>query len=142
MSLNPNQQRAVAISLRLLEERLAEIEDLVNRGAEGVLYRRPAAPLDRQQRARLDELIGEIRGSIAELAETLHLTREEQDPVGRIVALLNISWENLGEIDTRRLRAYGTVDPALRGTLDPAARRLADLVFALQADLAATGRPK
>ena len=136
MGLNPYQQRAVAITLRLIEERLAEIEDLLDRGAAGVLFRRPPAPLDAERRRRLEALVGQVRESIAELAGALHLPREEQDPIRRIIALLNISWENLGEIDSRRLRAYGAVDPELRSTLDPAARRLADLVFALQAELA------
>lgn len=132
MSLNRHQERALAVALRLLEERLAEIDSLMERGEEGVLYRRPVARLSTEQRARMEQLMAELRATIGSLAATFRLPRDEQDPVRRIAGLLSVTWEQLGEIDSRRLGAYGSVDPGLGETLDPAMQHLAQLVLELR----------
>ena len=53
MSLNRNQERAVAVRLRMLEERLAIIARLMDEDEGGLLYRRERAPYFAAQRARI-----------------------------------------------------------------------------------------
>ena len=132
MSLNRNQERAVAIRLRLLEERLAIIGRLMDQDERGRLYRRDRAPYSAKQRARMEALIVEIRAEIAHIADTFGLASEEQDAARRIVGLLGITWEGLGDVRTGRLRGLGDVDPALREQLNPSVERLMDLVLDLQ----------
>ena len=132
MSLNRNQERAVAVRLRMLEERLAIMARLMDDDERGRLYRRDRAPYSAEQRARIEAVILEIRAEIAQIADTFGLASEQQDAVRRIVGLLGITWEGLGDVRTGRLRGLGDVDPALREQLNPSVERLMDLVLDLQ----------
>ena len=131
MGLNQNQERVVASTLRLLEERLAEIERLLTVNEEGILYRR-VARFTPEQRTKIQALISELRTAITALAQTFHLTREEQDPARKMMGLLSVSWESLYDIHAHRLIGYGDVDPTLKETLDPAAQKLTRLVLELE----------
>jgi len=132
MSLNKNQERAVAVRLRMLEERLAIIARLMDDDERGRLYRRDRAPYSAEQRARIEAAIFEIRAEVAQVADTFGLASEEQDAARRIVGLLGITWEGLGDVRAGRLRGLGDVDPALREQLNPSVERLMDLVLDLQ----------
>jgi hypothetical protein len=132
MSLNKNQERAVALRLRMLEERLAIMARLMDDDERGRLYRRDRAPYSAEQRARIEAMILEIRAEIAHVADTFGLASEEQDAARRIVGLLGITWEGLGDVRAGRLRGLGDVDPALREQLNPSIERLMDLVLDLQ----------
>lgn len=132
MSLNQNQLRAVSIRLRLLEERLEAMTDLMERDARGVLFHRDRPRLTVEQRARIDSLVAQLRSEIALLAQTFDLPSEEQDAAGKIVGLLAMTWQSLGDIRSERLAGHGEVDPGLRATLDPSVDRLLALVLALE----------
>ena len=73
MSLNRNQERAVAVRLRMLEERLAIMTRLMDEDERGRLYRRDRAPYSAEQRARIEAVIVEIRTEIAHVADTFGL---------------------------------------------------------------------
>ncbi|MGA2512619.1 MAG: hypothetical protein ABSG37_03270 [Candidatus Limnocylindrales bacterium] len=135
MSLNVNQERAVSVALRSLEERLARVEGLLDRDEEGLLYRRRRPVWAREERARAEAILADLRSTIASISRAFNLAPEERDSAREIAGLMTISWESLAEVGSRRLRAYGRVDPALRDTLDPALERLIELVSALE-DLA------
>lgn len=132
MSLNRNQERAVAIRLRLLEERLAIIGRLMDEEERGRLYHRDRAPFSAEQRARMEALMVEIRAEIVDVADTFGLASEEQDAARRIIGLLGITWEGLGDVRTGRLRGFGDVNPELQVLLNPSVERLMQLVLALQ----------
>ena len=132
MGLNANQKRAVTVTLRLLEERLAHIERVMNEDEEGVLYRR-VARFSPDQRAKMDKLIAAMRGQIRRAAERFYLPQEEQDAAREIVGKLTLSWEGLEDSRPRKLGAYGNVDPALKETLDPILQELIRLLFRLEA---------
>ena len=76
--------------------------------------------------------IVEIRAEVAHVADTFGLASEEQDAARRIVGLLGITWEGLGDVRAGRLRGLGDVDPALREQLNASIERLMDLVVDLQ----------
>ena len=63
------------------------------------------------------------------LAVSLRLLEER---LTAIVGRLAMSWETLGEVDARGMRACGEVDPAVPGILHPVMQRLMDLVLALE----------
>ncbi len=132
MGLNENQTRAVAVTLRLLEERLSDIERVIVEDEEGVLYRRTAR-FSPEQREKMDKLIRAMRGQIRRAAVRFHLPQEEQDAARAIVGKLMLSWESLEDSRPRKLGAYGTVDPALKETLDPILQELIRLLFRLEA---------
>lgn len=130
--LNESQKRSVTITLRLFEERLAEIEHLLSVNERGVLYERVARFSPRQQET-IRALLEETRAAIRDLAREFHLERETQDPARRIYGLLSVTWESLEELHSKPLRAYGEIDPRLPDVIDPWAAKLARLALAIQA---------
>jgi hypothetical protein len=131
MSLNSSQRRAVTVTLRLLEERLADIERVLQNDEQGVLYRR-VARFTLTQREQMRNLIAAMREEIRRAARQFDLPQEEQDATRYIIGTLSLSWESLEEIRARKLKSYGEVDPALKETLDPIVRQLIQLLFRLQ----------
>jgi hypothetical protein len=129
--LGDSHARHITVTLRLLEERLAEIERLMVVNERGVLYTR-VARFSPRQREKMTTLIAELRAAIQSVAEEFNLPREQQDPARRIRALLDITWESLGDMEFKRLGAYGDVDPELRERLDPWTERLTRLVLDLE----------
>jgi HAMP domain-containing protein len=135
MSLNESQQRAVAVALRQLEDRLGRIEDIVHHDESGVLFHRPRPRWSSEEVERIGAIVTELRAAIASVAETCRLPSEERDPGREIAGLMRVSWESLAEIDSNRLRSYGRVDPGLRASLDPTLERMMALVATVE-DLA------
>lgn len=131
MSLNESQQRAVAVALRQLEERLGRVEDILGREESGVLFHRSRPRWSLEEAERAGALLAQLRAAIASVAETYGLPAEERDSGREIVGLLSVSWESLAEIDSHRLRSYGRVDPGLRTTLDPALEQMMALLLAI-----------
>lgn len=129
--LNESQARSITVTLRLLEERLVEIERLLTVNEHGILYSRVATFTPRRQE-EMRQLIGELRAGIKTVTETFELKHEPQDPARRIVGLLAITWESIEEMYARRLRAHGEVDPDVQDALDPWVEKLTRLVLELE----------
>ena len=132
MSLNQSQQRAVAVALRQLEERLSRIEDIIGRSESGVLFSRPRPRWSSEEAELAAAMLARLRAAIASVAETYGLPAEERDPGREIAGLMRVSWESLAEIDSRRLRSYGRVDPGLRTSLDPTLEQMMAVVAAIE----------
>jgi len=131
MGLNVNQRRAVSVTLRLLEERLADIERAMEGSEQGILYRR-IARFTPKQREQMRLLITAMREEIRGAATQFHLIVEEQSAARYVIGTLSMSWESLEETRPRKLKAYGEVDPALEETLEPILQRLIQLLFDLE----------
>jgi len=129
--LNENQKRSVTVTLRLLEERLAEVERELTIDERGVLYTR-VAHFSPRQVGTMRGLIAALRVVIQEMARTFQLEREIQNPARRIFGLMTVTWENLDELHSARLKAYGHVDPRLPAVIDPWAEQLTRLVRELE----------
>jgi hypothetical protein len=117
--LNAAQRRALAVALRLLEERLAIIDGILEHEEAGVLYRRPRLPASPESRRLIEAELADVRSAIASISGTFGLEADPRDPVREISGLLSISWENLGDVGSRGLAAYGPVDHRLHAVLDP-----------------------
>jgi hypothetical protein len=141
MGLNENQRRTVTTTLRLLEERLGEIERVIQSDEVGILYRRRAHFTPTQVK-QMRDLIAAMRAEIQRAATQFHLPSEEINPVRFIIGTLSLSWESLEDSRSRKLGAYGEVDPELNDTLDPILQHLIDLLFDLEDVARREGRPK
>lgn len=131
MSLNENQKRTVATTLRMLEEQLAEAERVMERDERGILYRR-VAQFTPQQRAVMSALIAQMRAEIQRAARQFDLPTQEWNAGQEIAGSLVLAWESLEEIRSHKLKNYGKVNPALKDSLDPIVQRLIKLVLELE----------
>jgi hypothetical protein len=129
--LNLSQRGSVVVSLKMLEENLRLTAAwLDGREDNGILYRRklnlsPAKQLAAQQR------VASALETIDILAKKIGLEPEVEDPAGLIRGEFSVSWANLIDTQSRKLKRYGDVNPELKSVLDPAIQRLAQLAMEL-----------
>ncbi len=131
MSLNQYQKRSVAVALRLLEKTLDDIEMLLARDHQGLLYavRTEISP-DRE--AELRRISGDVRAALAELAREYDLPIQQEDGLRVMSAKLSSAWENLEDSRPRKLRRYGSVDPEVAEVLEPQVEALIHMVLAME----------
>lgn len=129
--LTDPQVRAVAATLRRLEETLFHAEHLLAGDQLGILLS-VRATFDALERRHLRSLITEARLMIATLAETFALPHQERDARRVLDGQLVQSWSSLEGTRPRRLEGYGPMDPAAAALLDPCIGRLIDLVNAMR----------
>jgi len=130
--LNPAQLRSVEVTLRTFEKNLRLSAAWLDGEEEnGILYRRKLT-LPTAQRDVARQRINAALEQIAILARMLDLPPEEEDVIRLIRGRLAVSWANLIDSQSSKLKRYGDVDPEAERTLDPAIRRLVKLVQELE----------
>jgi len=119
VEMNANQRRGITVSLGLLDQALCEIRQWAEgREFQSVLYRE-RNDLSPQQRAKILTLIGEIQEIISDVKDSFTLNERIIEAVRSIRGHSSILWEQVLELQSRRLRRYGAVSPSLAEYLDP-----------------------
>ncbi len=132
--LRDTHARAVATTLRLVEQALFLIEDLAAGDQIGAIVA-TRTDLDAERRARIEEIIQAARGEIAALAQTFGLPHHERDGRQIIQGHLSELWADLEDTRPAKLGRYGAVDPALVPLLDPPIVRLIACIEAIRAEV-------
>jgi len=131
-ALSENHARVIAITLRLMEKELDQIESYINRGARGRMYI-IIDDLSQNTREILLERIKRLKECICELADILHLQPEPTSLTGFIRGTISSCWVNICDIEPKRLKAYGAVDPDIASTLDYYTAKLSELINSIKA---------
>ena len=131
IELGENHKRSVTTTLALLDEMLCEFDEYA-RGRErhGVVHRERNT-LTGPQRKGIRAEIAAMRKTIRELKETLNLPDEPADVAHHIWGRASAFWEVLVETESKHLRRYGEVDPALKDYLDPRIQALIEHLLTL-----------
>jgi len=140
--INESQSRSIATSLALLDEALCLFEEY-GRGREvhSVCYEERNRLTARQRKALLSE-IKRVREQMARMKRDLRLPAKVEDVGKRIWGHSAGFWDTLAEMESKRLRGYGDVSPALAEYLDPAAQRLLEQLQTISSIAAGgNGRP-
>jgi len=117
--VNENQRRSIASTLAILDETLCLFEEYISgREVCSVMYEERNRLAEAQKRCLAGE-ISRIRSVIAGIKEDLGLRPAREDAARKIWAHSTGSWEMVAELESKRLRAYGAVPPALASYLDP-----------------------
>lgn len=131
MSLNQYQKQSLAVTLRLLEKTVDDIDALLSSDHRGLLYQvRTEIPPERE--ADLRRLSSDVRAALAELARRYELPVQQEDGLRIIAARLSSAWENLEDSHPRKLRRYGQVAPGVAEELGPQVEALIYLVLAME----------
>ncbi len=132
--LNENQERSLTLSLRRLEKLLTRLEREADWPEEqGRLYLLQNSLKDQTRQNILRELTAQARAEIIKLADFFNLPSESADRAIHFRGELIIMWEGLVEKESRYLRGFGKVNPALAQFLDPSIEYLVQLVLKMQA---------
>jgi len=129
--LNPYQQRAITVSLIRFEENLRNALSLLEgQDVNGILFTRHLE-VSEKKKEKARNLINLALGQIHEMKAMFDFQSKEQDPARQIASEMSISWENLMDVRSKRLRGYGEVSPELAGVLDPRIKSLSAIALKL-----------
>lgn len=136
--LNEPQRKHLAVLLMMLEEAVAEVEQIA--AAPAAQARLVAAERDvPPEFARLVRPYCErIRARLVALADQFGLEARSVSDARRIQALLVISIVRIEDSFSGKLRGYGKVDPSVAQHLDPALKEIRAMLSELAALLAPT----
>jgi hypothetical protein len=139
-SLSDNHRRTLSTTLSMLDEMLCDFEER-SRDAdrEAILFRRTNTLMPAELQV-IDDEAARMRALLRELREDLHLTGAVRDVRTSIRSRAFVFWENLHDLETRRLKAYGDVPDGLAEYLDPRLREL-NLHLMRIAELGGTSPP-
>lgn len=127
--LNEYQKRSVETVLCLFEQNLRHARYWLQGGEEsGILYHRQMR-VSARQREMIEQRINLALALVAEIAQTFDLKSKEENMNGWLMGEMSVSWANLIDSCSTKLRRFGDVDPALSGTLDPAMSSLAQVAL-------------
>jgi len=130
-ALSENHQRAITISLAMLDERLLEFEQIAQGREERSVFIKEVNRLSVSQRKKLLAEIERMRGILRELKDALELETKVEDLAKRIWGSSTAFWEVLVETEAKYLRRYGDVPDWLGEYLDPKIEALIEGLSAL-----------
>jgi len=130
--LNDAQRTSLRIVMRMIEEKMREIEFRLDHPDERALMFDVNNDLSPNISQALREKIAEVSGLIQTLRDRLVLPREVRPASRELLKGLAQLWVVLQESDSERLRRYGEVSPTLAPVLDVEIVRLAHLMLELE----------
>ncbi len=103
-------------------------------GAEenGTFYQR-ALHLSEQRRKQARQLIAETVQAVTQLGQSLELPLEIENVASEVRSQMVISWTNLLDNRSAKLKRYGKVHPDLSSELDPIIEQLAEMALNISA---------
>jgi len=136
IEMNENHRRGIATTLRLFDEMLCRFEEWA-RGREihSVLYEEKNG-LSVEQREQLLQETAALRELLRRFRDDLSLSPGVQYAENDIWGGCSGFWENLVELESKHLRRYGDVSPALSEYMD---RNVPGLITGLERHLAVLG---
>jgi len=129
--LTPDQLRYLYATLLGFEKALRWVDHLLENGEEvGILYYR-RMQLDISQRQHGREIVAQALQELASFVQLLGITPKEEFLDQIIVAEMSVSWADLVDGRSDRLKGYGEVKPETAAVIDPILDRLSKMAFEL-----------
>ena len=133
--LPPNHKRSVAITLRLMEERLGEVLERLERGERITPTRKIVDDVDPACRAGLRLRIEWALQQVGAQYQELGFPPEEQSLFRNCNAALGLTWELPPDLRPERMKGYGNLPSELAPELAQLAEDLERAVLDVQAVL-------
>ena len=126
--ITESQKNSLTTSLRIIERTLDEIDEYsLNKNKTGALYEN-IHDLSEQERLLLNQKIAAIKRYIAYFKNKLDLPKEKVSLKRFISSRLAGLWEITCELESKRLRGYGEIDPSLKRFSDPVVNKIIKLI--------------
>lgn len=126
--LNKDQKRRLSISLRIVEENIQDIEQILHNGAyTGILYD-VNCDVSPKVKEEILKKVTLIKDKIKSLSRKFTLEKEYKEARKKIFDKLSSCWEIMEGVKTKRLKKYGTVSHELDNVLDPQLNIIIDLI--------------
>jgi hypothetical protein len=130
--LNKDQKRGLTIALRIVEENMQKIEQLLEiKTCEGILYdAKCSVTLDVKE--EILKRISFIKARINYISDIFVLEKEYRESLRKIFGILPSCWEIIENVKSKRLKRYGDVQDGLDNILDPQLNRITDLILEME----------
>ncbi|HMN15536.1 MAG TPA: hypothetical protein PKD55_24735 [Bellilinea sp.] len=129
--LTESQKRSLTSSLYLFEKALRKAAQLLlEEDVDGIFFSRKSR-LSPTKRQYIQKKIFQTLKELANFANQLGLNSTEESVENEIMADMSISWENLEECRSKRLKGYGELDPLVAQLVDPAIDHFARIALEL-----------
>jgi hypothetical protein len=128
MEISKYQKTRLSVSMRVLENTVYEMEELVRDSNGRKTMTETVNNLTQRERDMILKRIVEIKESINYIAEHLNLTRRKVEAKNLILGAMTVERVNLDEMKSKGLRGYGEVPDDLREFLDPQVEKMIALV--------------
>ncbi|RJQ17906.1 hypothetical protein C4573_00975 [Candidatus Woesearchaeota archaeon] len=126
LNLNVSQKRYIRASLLSFERALRWIYQLLTSEEEGILFHRDVR-LDAEDRKQILCKIDKAFTIIKETARRFNLEVFEENIEREILAEMSISWENLEECRSKRVKGYGDLSSNAAELIDKTITELVEI---------------
>lgn len=117
--LNEYQKRGVSVTLRIVEERINDIEQILNSKAyTGILYD-TNCNISPEKKEEILKRVSFIKDRILYLSQKSDLTKERRKATSEIFGKLSYCLEIIDNIRAKQLERYGNITNGLDSVLDP-----------------------
>jgi hypothetical protein len=130
--LNEYQRNSLRVVMHLIEEKMREIERLLDRPEEAGLMYDLKNDVTPETAKALRKMVPTIYARIGDLRDRLDLPRKTKAASRELLKGVPQLWVMLEESYSKQLRRYGEVDPRLAAELDPQIEALATLMLELE----------
>jgi|GEM_PF-1344743 len=128
IKLSANHRRVLAVRFSQLEERLIEIESLLNIGSEKTVFLRRVDKITSDEKERIYKLLNRTREEIRKLGESLSLDVSEESNRAHIQSLLALMWSDLQDTRPEKLTGYGNMSQEAFSLLTAPIQKLINLI--------------
>lgn len=118
--LSEPQKRSVTISLMLFEKALRKADRLLSEDEKDRIFYTRKFQLNAERRQAIQEIIRQTLTDVADFSAKIGVISRTESVENEIIGDLSICWENLEENRSKRLKAYGKLDPKAAQVIDPA----------------------
>ena len=130
--LNKDQKRGLTIALRIVEENMQKIEQLLeNKTYEGILYDTKCC-VTPDVKEEILKRVSFLKARINYISDIFVLEKESREGLRKIFGILPSCWEIIENVKTKRLKRYGDVQNGLDNVLDPQLNGITDLILEME----------
>lgn len=130
--LNKDQKRGLSIALRIMEENIRDIEQVLNSESyTGILYDTKSR-ISPEVREEIFKKVLLIRDKIKVISDGFTLEKEYREVISDILGKLFSSWEIVENVKAKKLKRYGSVSDGLDRILDPHLNTITDLIIEIE----------
>lgn len=130
--MNKDQKRGLTIALRVVEENMQNIEQILNSEIhKGILYDTKCT-ITPEIREEMLKRVSLVKDRIKILSNLFALEKEYREGLRKIFGILPSCWEIIENVKSKRLKRYGDVQDGLDNVLDPQLNMITDLILEME----------
>jgi hypothetical protein len=130
--LNEAQERSLSVTLRIVEDRLRDIEQYIDAGDYIGILKEVKNDVPAAAKDLIHEKAALMRDRIRQLAERFSLGKERTEASRLSLARLSYCWEILEDAKSKRLKRFGDVHDGLADILDPELEAIINLLLDME----------